>query len=156
MPEVEPAGEHGAVKISMTDRSFVDTNVWVYTVDASEPQKQARARAILEPDAETDLVISAQVLGEFFVTVTRKFARSVPEEDARAMVDRMARLPVVPIDTTLVMAAITASRRWHVSYWDALIMSAAEAAGCQRVLSEDLGDGTTYGSVTVEDPFREV
>lgn len=138
----------------MTDRSFVDTNVWVYTVDANEPQKQARARVILEPDAEKDLVISAQVLGEFFVTVSRKFARSVPEEDARAMVDRMARLPVVPIDATLVTAAIAGSREWQISYWDALIISAAEMSGCRRVLSEDLSDGTTYGSVTVENPFR--
>jgi len=138
----------------MTDRSFVDTNVWVYTVDASEPQKQSRARAILEPDAGKDLVISAQVLGEFFVTVTRKFARSVPEGEAHAMVDRMARLPVVSIDAGLVTAAIAASREWQISYWDALILSAAEMSGCRTVLSEDLSDGATYGSVTVEDPFR--
>ncbi|MEO7118829.1 MAG: PIN domain-containing protein [Candidatus Limnocylindrales bacterium] len=138
----------------MTDRSFVDTNVWVYAVDANEPKKQARARHILKPDAGEDLVISAQVLGEFFVTVTRKFARSVPEDDARAMVERMARLPVVPIDAGLVTAAMVASREWQISYWDALILSAAEMSGCRTVLSEDLSDGTTYGSVTVVNPFR--
>ena len=137
----------------MTDRSFVDTNVWVYAVDGSDPAKQAQARAILEPTPEKDVVVSAQVLGEFFVVVTGKLAQSVPEPDARAMVERMASLPVVAIDSALVSAAISGSRTWQVAYWDALIIAAAETAGCRRLFSEDLADGRTYGSVTVTNPF---
>jgi predicted nucleic acid-binding protein len=137
----------------MTDRSFVDTNIWVYAVDAADPAKQARARSVLEPSGNRDLVTSAQVLGEFYWTVTRKFADRVSESDAREMVDRMARLPVVPIDARLVSEAIAGSREWQVSYWDALILAAAETSGCQRLLSEDLSDGRAYRSVTVENPF---
>ncbi len=137
----------------MTARSFADTNVWVYAVDGSDPAKQTQARAILEPTPDKDIVVSAQVLGEFYVVVTGKLARNVPEPDASAMVQRMASLPVVVIDAALVSAAIAGSRAWHVAYWDALIIAAAETAGCRLLFSEDLTDGRTYGSVTVENPF---
>jgi predicted nucleic acid-binding protein len=139
----------------MSVRAFADTNVWVYAVDDGEPEKQARARQILEPNGETDLVVSAQVLGEFHVTVRRKLAETLPDLDAAALVDRMRQLPVVPIDANLVAAAIANARQWQLSYWDALILTAADAAGCDVVLSEDLNDGQAYGSVRVEDPFRK-
>ena len=58
----------------MTDRVFVDSNVWIYAVDADEPVKQPRARAVLDPPTSDTLVTSAQVLGEFYVTITRKLA----------------------------------------------------------------------------------
>lgn len=152
---MDPPDEHGGATTCMTDRSFVDTNVWVYAVDEADPEKQARARAALEPSADVDLVTSAQVLGEFYVVVTRKLANPVGGDQARAMVDRMSRLPTVPIDAGLVAAAIDGSEAWQVSYWDALILAAAEASGCSRVYSEDLGPGRTYGSVIVVNPFGE-
>lgn len=137
----------------MTDRAFVDTNVWVYAVDADEPARQARARVVLEPSASADIVVSTQVLGEFYVTVTRKLARPVPPDAASAMVERMRQLPVVTLDADHVASAIAGSQAWGISYWDALIVVAATSAGCGRLLSEDLADGTTYGSVRVENPF---
>ena len=137
----------------MTDLVFVDTNVWVYAVDANEPAKQARARAALDPGTADRLVTSAQVLGEFYVTVTRKFERAIEHDVADRMVERIARLPVVPIDAERVRAAIDGARTWRISYWDALILASARAAGCTRLLSEDLADGETYGGVRVENPF---
>jgi len=139
----------------MTDRVFADSNVWVYAVDTDEPVKQARARAVLDPSTSDTLVTSAQVLGEFYVTVTRKLARPVADDIAVRMVDRMAQLPVVSIDADRVRAAITGSRSWRLSYWDALIVVVAQSAGCSRLLTEDLADGSTYGSVRVENPFVE-
>ena len=137
----------------MTETCFVDTNVWVYAVDDAEPVKQAQARLVLSPAAAGSIVLSAQVLGEFYVTVTRKFARRLTPEAAGSMVERMRQLPVVPIDIDVVAAAIAGSRAWQVSYWDALIVAAAQAAGCTRLVSEDLADGAMYGSVRVENPF---
>jgi predicted nucleic acid-binding protein len=137
----------------MTDRLFVDTNVWVYAVDKSDVAKQSRAQGVLQPTQDTDLVISAQVLGEFLSVVTRKFARQVPTTEARAMVVQMSRLPVVPIDARLVEVAIAISQEWQLSYWDGLIIAAAETSGCGRVLSEDMLHGAVYGSVQVENPF---
>ena len=139
----------------MSDRVFVDSNVWVYAVDADEPVKQAGARAVLDPPTSDTLVTSDQVLGEFYVTVTRKLARPVADDIAARMVDRMAQLPVVSIDADGVQAAITGSQSWRLSYWDALIVVAAQSAGCSRLLTEDLADGSTYGSVRVENPFVE-
>ena len=136
----------------MTDRVFVDTNVWVYAVDAGEPAKQAVARALLA-GARSELVLSAQVLGEFYVTATRKLAAAVEPQVAARMVSEMARLPVVPIDAESVRAAVSLSEGSRMSYWDALIVTSAQAAGCTHLLSEDLADGATDGRVRVRDPF---
>lgn len=67
----------------------------------------------------------------------------------------MSVLPVVPLYSGLVAAAIAGSAEWGASYWDAMIIAAAEVGGCSRVLTEDLADGATYGTVRVENPFAE-
>ena len=139
----------------MTARSFVDTNVWVYAVDDDEPVKQAQARSLLAPEAGTGPVISSQVLGEFYVTVTRELPRSFSPVEAGLFIKQMTELPVVAIDPSMVAAAVAGAQAWRISYWDALIIAAAEAGGCDRVLTEDLADGATYGSVRVENPFAE-
>jgi predicted nucleic acid-binding protein len=135
----------------VAERTFVDTSVLIYAVDAADKAKHERAREILDPSNAGDLVISAQVVAEFFVVATRKLG--IATEDAQAMVERLGRLPVVVIDAPLVLAAIAGSRDWTISYWDALIIRAAEAADCRRVLTEDLTAGTTYGNVRIENPF---
>ena len=137
----------------MTEPIFVDTNVWVYAVDTADPTKRQRALEATAPATGRDLVVSTQVLTEFYAVVTRKLAVPLSAEDAEAMVRQLSALPVVMIDASLVVSAIAASRQWQISIWDALILRAAEVAGCRRVLSEDLADGTKYGSVVVENPF---
>jgi predicted nucleic acid-binding protein len=135
----------------MADRTFIDTNVLIYAIDAADLRKQTLAQAILDPANAGELVISSQVLSEFYVVATRKLG--VDGADAQALVDRLTRLPVVVVDAPLVLAAISGSREWGISYWDALIVRAAEAADCRRVLSEDLAGGRSYGSVRIENPF---
>jgi predicted nucleic acid-binding protein len=137
----------------MSERTFVDTNVWVYAVDGADPAKRARALTVLAPAADSDFVVSTQVLMEFYAVATRKLAVPLPAEAAQAMVDEMARLPVVPSDAELVISAMAGSREWRISVWDALIVRAAEVSGCDRMLSEDFADGAVYGSVRVENPF---
>lgn len=139
----------------MTDASFVDTNVWVYAVDDADPVKRATARTVLDPAVASSIVVSAQVLGEFYDTVTRKLVPRMAPEAAGGMVARMRELRVVPIDVDIVAAAIAGSRAWQLSYWDALIVAAAQAAGCTRLLTEDLADGALYGTVRVENPFAD-
>lgn len=139
----------------MTEPIFVDTNVWVYAVDAADPVKRERALEVIAPAARRDLVVSTQVLTEFYAVVTRELAVPLTPDDAEAMVRQLSVLPAVAIDGSLVVSAIVGSREWQISIWDALIIRAAEVAGCRRVLSEDLADGTTYGSVVVENPFAD-
>lgn len=138
----------------MNGRAFIDTNIWVYAVDTADPAKRGRALEVLSASIERDYVISVQVLGEFYATVTGKLRAKVTGPDGRAMVERMKQLPVVPIDRQLVDEAIEGTQLWRLSYWDALIVAAAKTSGCGRILSEDMADGGTYGSVLVEDPFR--
>lgn len=137
----------------MIERVFVDTNVWVYAVDSAEPLKQARAREVIAPGQGREIVVSSQVLSEFYTVVTRKLANPLDEGEASAMVDRLANLHVVSVDADLVSRAIASSREWRISLWDALIVRAAETAGCDIVLSEDLADAGSYGTVTVSNPF---
>ena len=138
----------------MTEPVFVDTNVWVSAVDTADRGKRQRALDVIAPEHGRELVISTQVLAEFYAVVTRRLPTPLSSTDAEAMVAQLSALPVVSVDVSLVKAAIAGSREWGISVWDALILRAAETSGCRRVLSEDLADGGRYGSVIVQDPFR--
>lgn len=138
----------------MRGRSFVDTNVFVYCFDAGEPAKRKRSLAILEGDSDVgDLVLSTQVLQEFYAAVTRKLKRPLPAPDAAAAVQELAKLSVVQIDLAMVISAVADCQAHQLSLWDALILRSALTASCERVLTEDLQHGFMFGSVRVENPF---
>jgi predicted nucleic acid-binding protein len=138
----------------MTDSAFLDTNVLVYAIDDSDPGKRDKARSILAAAEPGRLVVSTQVLSEFYVVATRKLERPLPEPDAAEAVDQLSRLPTVITDAGLVRSAIGISRSARISFWDALIVAAAAVGGCDRVLTEDLADGASIGPVKIENPFR--
>lgn len=131
--------------------AFLDTNVLVYAFDGRDERKRSRAIALIGSGPR--FVVSAQVLGEFFVTVTRKLATPLSEADAAAAVERLTQLTVVPTDARLVAAAIETSKTHRISYWDALIVEAATVAGCDVLLTEDLAAGATLRGVRIENPF---
>ncbi|MCB9685792.1 MAG: PIN domain-containing protein [Alphaproteobacteria bacterium] len=138
----------------MSGRVFLDTNVLVYLHDSDAPDKQRQARELVSELArERRAVVSTQVLQEFFVVVTRKLGRPLPVAEAEAQVRRFATWPVARTDADLVLEAISLHRELPLSFWDALIVAAARREACDRVFSEDLGDGTTYAGVTVHNPF---
>lgn len=138
----------------MTGKTFIDTNVVVYAMDDDAPAKQARARELLSVARAESHAVSAQVLQEFFNAITRKLARPVATDDAALAVRALARLTVVPADAALVVAAIEIHRRHQFSLWDALILQAALAGGCDRLITEDLQHGFRLASLVVENPFR--
>lgn len=139
----------------MSDRAFLDTNILVYAVDQTEPEKRDVARRLLSSTEHVEFVLSAQILSEFYTVVTRKLAEPIPEATAAAVVDQLClENPIVSLDSTLVKTAIQTSRSVQLSYWDGLIVASAAAGGCQRLLTEDLNDGQVIGSVRVENPFR--
>jgi predicted nucleic acid-binding protein len=135
------------------ERTFLDTNVLVYLFDHDEPDKEERSRNILKQAEPGELVLSTQVLSEFYVVVTRKLKRPLDTAQAAQAVDWLSLLEVISPDAVLVKAAIQISRSSQLSYWDGLIVASAAAGGCQRLLSEDLNDGQVIGSVRVENPF---
>jgi predicted nucleic acid-binding protein len=136
----------------MNDRAFVDTNVLVYCFDSGESAKRTRALELLE-GGEDELVISTQVLQEFYVTVVRKLARPLSEADAEKALHELSALPTVTVDTALVLSAVALARSQKLSLWDALIVEAARAAGCVRLLTEDLQHGLQVGDLVVVNPF---
>ncbi len=119
------------------------------------PVKQRIARAVIGPEYEPDLVVSPQVIGEFYVTVTRKLEVPLSPGQALALVGEMTRQPVVPLDSTMAIAAILGAHEWQLSYWDALLMVAARTAGCDRLLTEDLQHGRVIDGVTIVNPFLQ-
>jgi predicted nucleic acid-binding protein len=132
--------------------AFVDTNVFVYAVDTDEPGKRAAALTLLD-ELKGRIAVSAQVLNEYYVTVTRKLARPQPLEQAERSVRSLAKLPVVAVDRELAVAAVVLSRSAHLSLWDAAIIAAAQRAGCTRLYSEDLNAGQAFDGITIVDPF---
>ena len=137
----------------MADSAFLDTNVVVYAFDDDEPVKQHHAREILAAVDGPMLVVSTQVLAEFYVTVTEKLARPLDADSARRAVAELAQLPVVSVDADVVLAAIDLATRHQLSFWDAQIVQAAVTAGCSSILTEDLSDGAMLGGIRVENPF---
>ena len=137
-------------------RSFFDTNVLLYLFDNSVPEKKARAQEVFSEEVEAGrAVLSTQILQEFYVNATRKLAEPLPVEVAEAQVRDFARLPLVRVDETMIIAAIERHRSMSFSFWDALMIEAALRAGARRLLTEDLQHGQRIGDLTVENPFRE-
>ena len=133
---------------------FVDTNVLVYLFDADAPDKQARARELLREEADR-VVVSVQVLGEFYVTVTRKLATPLPPDTAARAVDAICRFRVEAIHPDLVRSAVYRSRSSRLSYWDSLIVETALNAGAEVLFTEDLQDGQEIDGLRVVNPFRD-
>jgi predicted nucleic acid-binding protein len=132
---------------------FVDTNVLLYAV-SRDPEEQPKAQKANDILASRDLALSVQVLQEFYVQATRS-SRPDPlsHEQAAKLVESFLRFPVQEITTTVMVAALATRRRFGVSYWDAAILEAGRALGCDVVLSEDLADGEDYAGIRVENPF---
>ena len=137
-------------------RSFFDTNVLVYLFDNRDPGKKIRAQQIFgEESRRGRAVLSTQVLQEFFWAVTRKLASPLPAEVAEERVRDFSELPLVRVDSPMILAAIARSRSQGFSFWDALVVEAALRAGARRLLTEDLQHGQRIGALSVENPFRE-
>lgn len=139
----------------MTATVFVDTNVLVYRRDAGRGDKQKQADAWLERLwADRCGRLSYQVLQEYFVTVTSKLIPGLPAETARNDVRALLAWHPVTLDAGVMEAAWVIQDRYQLSWWDALIVAAAQVADCQFLLSEDLQDGQELGAVRVVSPFN--
>ena len=137
----------------MNERVFLDTNVLVYADDLDAGDKRDRARELLRTALTGGTgVISTQVLQEFFSVTTRKLG--VDPAVARRKVELLAAMDVVRVDVDLILGAIDLHRLHALSFWDALIVRSAVAAGCGRLLSEDMQDGQVFDGVRIENPFR--
>lgn len=139
----------------MISTCFVDTNILVYTRDASEPEKQQAAERWLRLLWATRTGrTSAQVLNEYYVVVTEKLQPGLDREQARADVRNLMAWTPVPMDRPVVEGAWTIQDRYALSWWDSLIVSAAQVAGCTWLLTEDLDHGQAMDGLSVVNPFH--
>ncbi len=137
-------------------RSFFDTNILVYMFDQDAPEKKAKAQALLQKENWAGrTLLSTQVVQEFYVTVTRKLKVSLEPEVAEEVVQQLIVLPLVEISCRHILAAISRSRKWQFSFWDALIVEAAIQGGASVLYSEDLQDGQVIENLEIKNPFLE-
>ena len=133
---------------------FVDTNVIVYRFDTTDPRKQLRAA-----DWFTLLWnrrsgrVSFQVLQETYAVLTRKLKPTMAAADAQRIVRGLAAWQPVMLELRILERAWLLQERHLLSWWDALIVAAAQACGCNILLTEDMQHGYVFDGVRVVDPF---
>ena len=134
---------------------FLDTNIFAYTFDRRAPDKQARARGLVERALGTgEGVVSSQVVQEFLNVALRKFERPLSEGEALSYLrDVMDPLCSVFPSLSLYEAAVSLHERWRPGFYDSLIVAAALEAKCKVLYSEDLHDSQEIQSLTIVDPF---
>jgi len=134
-------------------KAFFDTNVLLYMYSTADLGKQARARDLFQQCGDSGrIVVSTQVVQEFFVAGLRKLA--LPRQVLRRATSALLELPLVLVGPPHISKAIQDEEHYRISFWDALILAAAESGGAQVLYTEDLSDGQQYGTVLVLNPFR--
>ena len=138
----------------MSDKFFVDTNILLYAHDRSAGLKHERARQLVERLWTSGQgVLSTQVLQELCINLRRKVARPLPVEEVRQIIQDYLNWEIVVNNPASVLQALEIEVRYQTSFWDALILQAAESSGAAVLYSEDLAAGQSYGPVQVVNPF---
>jgi predicted nucleic acid-binding protein len=140
----------------MPDKCFVDTNILIYAHDRSAGVKHERARELIEKLwTNGQGVLSTQVLQEFCVNLRRKVARPLAVDEIRRLVNDYMSWEIVVNSAEAVIQALEIEIRHKTSFWEALILQAAEQSGAAVLYSEDLAAGQSYGTVRVVNPLVE-
>lgn len=138
----------------MSDRFFVDSNILMYAHDSAAGEKHEKARALVEELWETRAgVVSTQVLQELAVNLRKKAKRPLDAKATREVVSDYLAWQIVVNDGGSILEALELEARHRISFWDALIVQAAHAAGAAVLYSEDLSSGQSYGHVQVVNPL---
>jgi len=133
-------------------KAFFDTNILLYMY-GGDPAKQARATELFRLEALAGrILLSTQVVQEFYAAGARKLG--IPRKQLREAAMALLDCPLVTVGPSDIAAAIDYEERYGMSFWDALILAAAESGGAEVLFTEDLNNGQRYGSVVVENPFR--
>ncbi|HNA79630.1 MAG TPA: PIN domain-containing protein [Turneriella sp.] len=132
---------------------FIDTNILFYGINIGNPEKYARAGALLEYLWQKEPLpsISTQVLQEFYVTLIR---HRVEADEAQKIVKDYFVWNVIPAGIKLIEEAFQVQRRYALSFWDSLIIAAAQRSQSEYLLTEDLNHGQKYGRLVVINPFH--
>jgi predicted nucleic acid-binding protein len=136
---------------------FLDTNLFIYQLEGTDQHKSPIADSLIREAVETgNACISYQVVQECLNTVLRKAEVPLDITGARSYLDHVLS-PLVRVTSSMDLfhRALEIKDRYRYGFYDALIIAAALEAGCSRLLTEDLQDGQTIGSLSIENPFRQ-
>ncbi len=140
----------------MSDRCFVDTNILVYAHDRSAGLKHERARLLIEELWNSGRgVLSTQVLQELCINLRRKSSRPLSVEETRRLVQDYLSWEIFVNTPASTIQALDIEVRYKISFWDALILQAAESSGVAILYSEDLATGQRYGSIRIVNPLTD-
>jgi predicted nucleic acid-binding protein len=137
----------------MKDKSFLDTNIWIYAATGkySEPRKYAIARNLV---ATETFAVSGQIIGEFFVNVRHKKMKSpLSQDELSKWLETFEEFLFVDIDANIVKSAIIGATQYNLHYWDSSLLAQAERFGATTFFTEDLNHGQLYGTVRACNPF---
>jgi predicted nucleic acid-binding protein len=129
-----------------------DTNIFVYNVDVDDPAKHHASAEILDALATRRSPIALQVAGEFYSALIRQLRRP-PWQSAQAARNLLASFPIIAATQRSTQRALAEAATGRLSFWDANLLSAAEAGGCTYIISEDMADGFRLGRLEVIHPF---
>jgi predicted nucleic acid-binding protein len=139
----------------MSDREFVDTNILVYAYDRASGAKHERARKLVDQLWESgNGTVSTQVLQEFVVYLRRKVAHPLNTQETRRVLQDFLGWNIFVNTAQSILQALEIEERYKISFWDALIVQAAEGTGAEILYTEDLSHGQIYGGVRVVNPFK--
>jgi predicted nucleic acid-binding protein len=137
----------------MSGKCFVDTNILFYAHDRQAGPKHDRAKRLLVELLDSDSgVLSTQVLQELCVNLRRK--GNLAADETRRLIQDFLAWEIVVNTAESVLGALEIESRHDISFWDALIIYAAQAAGVEILYSEDLNDGQMFGSVRIVNPLQ--
>jgi predicted nucleic acid-binding protein len=139
----------------MSDRFFLDTNIFVYSFDRSAVVKSRKAAQLIRKALTTQKgIISYQVVQEFFNVALRKFSQPMKAADAGQYLGTVFR-PLLGVHSSqaLYAEALHLQAKSGLSWYDSLIVSAAIQAQCDFLFTEDLQHGQRFGTLQVANPF---
>jgi predicted nucleic acid-binding protein len=140
----------------MNGKCFVDTNVLVYAHDHTSGMKYDKARLLTRQLWTLDnAVISTQVLQELYSALRRRSAYPLSQSEAEEILRDYFEWEVIVNTRSSILRAIEFEIRYKISFWDGLILQAAEAARAEVVYTEDLSHGQLYAGIKVINPFRD-
>ena len=137
----------------MSAPDFLDTNVFVYAYDSSEPAKQHVAQDLVRRAVAGEIVTSTQVFAEFAATLLHKLTPPLTASDVIAILDALRPIKTIVPHSGTIRRAVEAHARYGVHFFDGMMIATAELGGCPRIWSEDLSAGQDYFNVIVENPF---
>ena len=140
----------------MSDKTFIDTNILVYAHDLDNELKHSVAKKIIIDMWESKTgVLSTQVLQEFYVMLTRKIPRPIEKTVVRGLIKSYLNLDVVVITGDIILHASEIEESFKLSFWDALIVSAAYSRNVTSILTEDLNEGQKIEGILIVNPFSD-